>query len=166
MKLVSFHTPDEYYSAHAVNLKQQCDSLGIVHHIVKKSYGDSWIDNCRAKPSFLRDTLVELKEPFIWLDIDCRVLKPIDFEIDPGTWGITYARGGRPYDHVHYVPYNNKTLRFLDLWEQTIVYKGRGSHSALVSIIGSIKTQELPPGYFEIGLAETESKTAYFKDSK
>lgn len=165
MKLVSFYADvdgTDFYSRAADNLKDQCEALGVDHHIVSRDYGGSWLDNVRAKPTFLLEMVEELREPFLWLDVDCRILRPLDFTVSTD-WGVYLRQPGVPHDFVHYV--SPPAENFLRLWIETIEEQGRGSHTAFISLYqrGSVSTSTLPSGYFELVEARgIKSKRDYF----
>lgn len=164
MKIVSFYADIDastYYSDWAMKLKQSCDRFGVPSHIVKQDFGDSWIDNVRAKPQFLLNMLDELHESFIWLDCDCILLMPIDFTVN-SDWGVYMREDGTPHDFVHYISNTRNARNFLKKWIKAVEKQKRGSHTAFISIFDQIKSEVLPSGYFELGLAETDSKQAYF----
>ena len=164
MKLVSFYADIDgttTYSDSAKDLMKQCAALGVDYYIVERDFGNTWIDNVRAKPLFLLETLDRLREPFVWLDCDSHILKPLDFVVE-SDWGIYLREDGTPHDFVHYISGSKRTRKFLQLWIKTIEQQGRGSHTAFISIFNKLKNEVLPSGYFEIGLADTKSKTAYF----
>lgn len=166
MKLVSFYADtdgDTFYSDSAKKLKTQCSSLGVDCSINERDFGNTWIDNVRAKPVFLLQMLEELGESFVWLDCDSQVLKPIDFKIK-SDWGVYLREDGTPHDFVHYVSNTPNAKKFLEKWVSAINDQQRGSHTAFISIFDSIDSEVLPGGYFEIGLADTESKSQYFKN--
>ena len=167
MKIVSFYCDIDgttTYSDNAKKLILQCETLGIEHHIIEQKFGKDWIDNVRAKPLFLLKALEYLREPFIWLDCDSMVLKPIDFEVK-SDWGVYMRENGTPHDFVHYVSNSRRTKKFIKLWIKTVEQKREGSHTAFISIFHKINSEVLPDGYFQLGLAETKSKKEYF-DSK
>ena len=164
MKLVSFYSDidsNTYYSDCAKNLTRECEALDVDYLIVEKNFGDNWIDNVRAKPLFLLETLERINEPFIWLDCDCHILKQIDFKVT-SDWGVYMRDDGTPHDFVHYVSNSNTARAFLKKWIDAIAKQQRGSHTAFISIFDQLKSEVLPAGYFELGLAETDSKQEYF----
>lgn len=164
MKLVSFYADVDgktFYSDAAKELMKECESLGVEYIVRERHFGNNWIDNVRAKPQFLLEMFDELKEPFLWLDCDCRILRPLDFVVNED-WGVYMRENGTPHDFVHYISYSEKVRNFLLEWIKAIDTQGRGSHTAFISIADKLSIGVLPGGYFEIGLAETESKQKYF----
>lgn len=129
--------------------------------IRNKSFGDKWIDNVRAKPLFLKEMLLELNKDFIWLDIDCDIIKKIDFKIK-NKWAVSIREDGTPHDFVHYVSNTKESINFIDKWINEIDMSNGGSHSAFNNIIHEINHNEIPNGYFSLGLSENDSKTEYF----
>ncbi len=168
MKIVSFYADVDNSTAYSDSAKQlmsQCEALKVEYMIVEQNFGDKWIENVRAKPLFLLNTLNSLKESFIWLDCDCSILKPIDFEVK-SDWGVYMRENGTPHDFVHYVSNTAHARNFLELWVKTVEEQQRGSHTAFISIFDKISSEVLPAGYFQLGLAETTSKQDYFNNSK
>ena len=155
--VASFYTPDLYFRSRASRLIDNCDYMGVPHYIVERNYGSTWIDNVRAKPKFLLEAQQVLQADFIWLDVDCKILKPLDFTMSQ--WGV-YLRGDKqPHDYVHYVP---KTSRpFLEQWLAHTARLGQGSHSAFIDLAPPY--QVMPPGYFELGISSTRSKFDYLR---
>lgn len=164
MKIVSFYcdVDNTFYSECAKKLKQNLDDLRIEHIIKNKSFGDTWIENVRAKPLFLKEVQNELNEDFIWLDVDCRVIKKIDFIINTA-WGFLPRANNTPNDFVHYVSNTEESKNFISKWIEQIELDRRGSHSAFNIIINKISYSYLPDGYFELGLSDVYSKQQYFK---
>jgi hypothetical protein len=78
--LVSFHTPDDYYRSAAELLRADCSHFGVDHDIVEieKRPTDTWIDICRRKIPFCRDMQQRHRRPILWLDVDSRLLQPLD----------------------------------------------------------------------------------------
>jgi hypothetical protein len=165
MKLVSFYADvdgNTFYSENAKILEEQCKQLGIDYLITEQHFGNNWIDNVRAKPVFLLETLKKLNHDFVWLDCDCRVLKPLDFEVK-SDWGVYLRDDGTPHDFVHYVSNTENSRNFIREWIKAVDEQQRGSHTAFISIFDQLNSEVLPQGYFELGLAETQSKQDYFE---
>jgi hypothetical protein len=80
MKLVSFYCDVDggnFYTNHSIRLKKKCVDLGVPHIITQENFGESWIDNVRAKPIFLLKLLNELNDDLFWLDVDCDIVKKL-----------------------------------------------------------------------------------------
>ena len=78
----SFHTPDEYYTAHADRLRATLERLGIAHVIstVEKAPDQDWADICRKKVAFLADACDAHPEARVfWIDVDCSLLSLPDY---------------------------------------------------------------------------------------
>jgi len=165
MKIVSFYHDIDgktFYSDCANKLKKNCDDLVIEHLIVERNYGNNWIDNLRAKPLFIKEMLILLKEPFIFLDVDCEVLC-LNFKIE-NDWGFVKRFDGMPCDFVHYVNYSPDNLSFTNHWIKEIEKCHEGSHAALQNIYTELNYFIIPDGYFKLYLAQTDSKSQYFNE--
>ena len=168
MKIVSFYADvdgRDYFKAAALLLMEQCRNLGLDYDISEENFGPEWIDNERAKAKFLLRKFKELREPFIWLDCDCRILRPIDFTIQ-ADWGVYLREDGAPHDFVHYIGDAPSNLHFLEQWVATIEAQERGSHTAFIGLFDGLKSEILPAGYFELGLSDSPSKLKYFRESE
>jgi hypothetical protein len=168
MKLVSFYCDLDktgYYKESALRLKKQCELLNIESIICEECFGENWIDNVRAKPSFLLRMMNELKEDFVWLDIDCSIHKPIVLSTNC-EWMFDVRKDGSPHDYVHAIKYSNRNLQFLSMWVTAINEQQRGSHTAFISIHKKLNYDIIPPGYTALGLASTNSKKKYFEEYK
>ena len=81
IKIVSFYSDVDggtYYSDHAVRLKKECEELGVPHDIQEKPSEGSYQKNCLSKPKYIYDKMQEIREPFVWLDVDSYLLKKPD----------------------------------------------------------------------------------------
>ena len=168
MKLVSFYCDpigDNFYSNCAKILESKCKKLSIDYVIRKENFGKDWIDNVRAKPTFLLKMIDELKEDFIWIDIDCDIQKKVDFQIS-SDWLVDFRSDSSPHDYVHCIRYSEKSIAFLKRWIKLIEENKKGSHSAFIEIYKSINIGKIPEGYFSLGLSPVSSKKNYFKNGK
>lgn len=183
--VVSFYSDIDgstYYSACASRLAAQCESLGIAHHVVERRYGDDWIANVKAKPTFLREMYDTLGVPFLWVDADCDVLQ-YPAAVEPLTSDWACVKNLRDPGHlpvcdcVHYVGHSERARALLDTWIDTCAAPGTGgSHSGLCRILpdavkAGLRLAWLPQSYVQgpvirIGLAETPSKLEYLADMK
>jgi hypothetical protein len=178
--IVSFYSDVDdtrYYSTCASRLISQCDALGIGHHVVERRYGDDWISNVKAKPTFLREVYDQMDGPFLWVDVDCEVLQfPHAAEELSCDWACVPNDGGKLYvcDCVHLVGRSPRTRSLLDAWvERCSDPQTGGSHSGLCGILPralreGLRMSYLPTSYawgpvIRIGLAETQSKSDYLK---
>lgn len=175
--IVSFYSDidgSNYYSTCGSRLVAQCDALGIAHHVVERRYGDDWIANVKAKPTFLREMYDALGVPFLWVDVDCDVMQyPVAAEALSCDWGCV-QNAGHLYvcDCVHYVGRSAATRTLLDTWVDTCAAPGTGgSHSGFCGILpgavsAGLRLAYLPQSYVQgpvirIGLAKTPSKADY-----
>jgi hypothetical protein len=163
MKLVSFYcdtSGENFYSDCAVVFENKCKELNIGCIIKKENFGSTWIENVRAKPMFLLNMLNELKEDFMWLDIDCGIHKKIDFVVRED-WMVDLRNDSSPHDYVHGIKYNDKSISFIKQWVKQISKNNKGSHSAFIDIQHLLKLEKIPNGYVSLGLSKTTSKKDY-----
>ncbi len=168
MKLVSFYydvDDSNFYTKSAINLQKQCISLDMPHLILNEKFGDTWIDNVRAKPIFLLKMLNELNEDIFWLDVDCNIHKKIDFTLDVD-WIFDIRNDTQPHDYVHYIKNTNENKLFLQQWISEIELRNRGSHTAFIQIHDKLSSKRIPYGYVSLGLSDIKSKTEYFTNGK
>jgi hypothetical protein len=67
-----------YYSDHAKRLRQSCEELGMPCDIRQLQTNGSYRANCLSKPRFLLEILEEKQKPFVWLDVDSIVHRPLE----------------------------------------------------------------------------------------
>jgi hypothetical protein len=74
-----------YYSDHAKRLRQSCEELGMPCDIRRLQTTGSYRMNCLSKPRFLLEILNEKQKPFVWLDVDSIVHRPLEIfdELEP-----------------------------------------------------------------------------------
>ncbi|MFT4012644.1 MAG: polysaccharide pyruvyl transferase family protein [Paracoccus sp. (in: a-proteobacteria)] len=109
----SFHTPDEYYTQAASNLRASLDRLGIAHEIVEvpKAEGEEWLEICRKKIPFLHSACERNSDRKVfWIDVDCDIDYLPDFVSGFSADIIGFQRG---FSHPMRIGYAN-SARF---WE-------------------------------------------------
>lgn len=82
---VSFHTPDERYTAYAKTLRASLERFGLEHGVFEFNDLGSWVENCAYKPEFIRAWVTggtycgrpntSSSQPIVWLDADAEVIK-------------------------------------------------------------------------------------------
>ncbi len=180
--IVSFHCdPDggRYYATCAEQLAADCQRFQLKHQICERSLGHDWISAVRAKPTFLLEMYYFLQAPFLWVDVDNRILsEPVEIDGLNCDWASVQKDSELGiWDAVHYVGDSAETLALLEEWKrrcdaETIV----GSHSLLARMlqtnaIPGLRFQYLPQAYINgpvitIGLAQTTSKQTYFQQRR
>lgn len=79
--LISYFTADWKYPQHAYELRQQCDALGLDHHIEERPSAGGYIQNCCIKPQFILDCLERFQRPVLWVDVDASIeQRPVFFD--------------------------------------------------------------------------------------
>src|SRR5690606_26643071 len=132
--LVSFYQDTEksgtYYKDSADRLKKQAKEVGQDHSIVKRNYGKDYLSITKAKPTFMLEMLKKHKgRDVVFVDVDSEILKPFDFTFDTLAWAV--KPNGHPYGHIHYLPNNEETIKFLEDWQAMLEDWEGGDHSAL-----------------------------------
>lgn len=170
MKLVSFYCDvdnSNFYRDSSVALKKQCDDLRIPNLILEENFGNTWIDNVRAKPIFLLKMMSQLNEDFFWLDVDCKIHKKIDFNFNSNSdWILDLRQDGCPHDYVHFIKNNDSNKDFIMKWINEIEDKKRGSHTAFIGIHKQLKFDVISEGYVSLGISNIDSKKKKFNDGK
>ncbi len=163
MKLISFYCDVDggnFYKNSSKNLIQDCIDFGIDYHIDEYNFGTSWIDNVRAKPTFILEMMEKFNQDLLWLDIDCRINKNIDFPTD-SDWLVDFKKNGSPHDYVHIIKNTEENKQFLLEWIKEINDTKSGSHTAFIKIYNKINVNKIPFGYFTLGLSDIDSKKTY-----
>ena len=179
MKIVSFYSDPEpgvtFYSDSAKRMISDCKRLGLDYYIQHRDYGKDWIANVRAKPTFLLEAYDTLKEPFLWVDIDCKISQvPVIPKTDCDMASVASSSNYTICDAVHYIGNTVTTRKLLVEWQKRCgACKTGGSHSILNKIlvtkaIPELKFKFLPKTFIKgpvitIGLSSVKSKSNYFK---
>ena len=164
MKIVSFYCDIDgktYYSNCAEILRENCEIMGYDNMIVSRCYGDTWIENVRAKPLFIKEMLETFNEDIIMLDVDSEITRK--FPKAKYGWGVMLRQDGSPHDFIHCIKNTAVNYDFVCEWIKEVETTTGGSHSAFINIYESLNTFVIPDGYFKLGVAETKSKTQHFK---
>lgn len=141
--LVSFYQDTKgtngFYKKCADRLKFDCERLGQPAHIVRRNYGKDYLAITRGKPKFMLEQLLKHKRDILFVDVDTVILKKFDFWFDTIAWAS--RPDGKPFGHIHYLPYNDDTIRFLDMWIKNCEDWQGGDHSAMWLTVKQNKTQ-------------------------
>jgi len=79
--LVSFFADVDgktYYSDHAKRFIKNCRNLNIPFIVRELETKGNYRDNCLAKPRFIMQMMQEINSPFVWMDIDSIIHKPLN----------------------------------------------------------------------------------------
>jgi hypothetical protein len=158
LTVISFFTPDWKYPEYAKSLEQDCERLGLTHHIESVPSLGAYTKNCNIKPDFIRSQLQHLKSPVLWMDVDGSILKCPDILLEKNLQNYDIA-GNRPSNNkerIHvgsiWFNYTKATLGFLDSWCETVHHSI--DDAALNGVWNIFKNNlamlELPPEYFFI----------------
>lgn len=71
--VISFYTPGGVYEEEMRRLRRSLVKWGLEHEIVELVSRGSWVNNCSMKGPFIRDKLMEVERPILWLDADAEV---------------------------------------------------------------------------------------------
>jgi hypothetical protein len=135
MILTSFHTNEFYYNVYQKYLKQGIKRHKYFVHLYENRvvYGEQYLKALELKPHYIIQTYTlykEKKEPLLYLDVDCEILRPLNnlekliSEVD-----IAYRR--YPSGHINCAvlgfSYNNfdKVLLFLYEWHHLTLNHGK-----------------------------------------
>ena len=115
--VVSFYTGASYYHLASLDLRSDCERLGIPHQIteLKEAPGKNWAEICRQKIRFYRDMLVQCRTPILWVDADCRIARMPDCLLQSRMDMIGYLRGFTHPRDFH----RSEVARF---WNPSILY--------------------------------------------
>lgn len=158
--VISFYTPEWRYAEFAKNLQEDCKRLGLPCLIEVRESRNSYVKNCNIKPEYIKEKLLELKSPVIWIDVDGSIIKLPQLMIDAEIAGYDIAANqsiNNP-DHIHvgsfFLNYSPKVLEFLDSWIQEIKRKNGIDDGAFNAVWNrfkhDLKYLKLPDNYFVI----------------
>jgi hypothetical protein len=75
MKVISFFTRHGKYPEMAQRLTVSCQRLGLPHWCYEMPDKGDWKSSTNAKPRFILSTLLEMRCPLLWVDIDTEILR-------------------------------------------------------------------------------------------
>lgn len=132
-KVISFYTLDTLYEKEANNLRESCEKFGLDHHIEGVKNLGSWEENCSYKATFIKEKLLQFKQPLLWVDADgAFVDHPTLIETlncDLAVWidpNLELSHPSKVISAAIYLNYTEKTLTLLDDWiEECKKHKGK-----------------------------------------
>lgn len=155
--IISFYTNDWHYPQYADKLRDDCDRLGLDHHIVEKPSTKTYDGNCNIKPYFIEEALVELKKPVVWMDVDGSINQfPDVFNDDlAARCDIAGFQSQRDHTKIHvatiWFAYSETTLDFIRTWQQrSMDFIDDGAFQTSLASTSNIRIETLPQQYFEI----------------
>ncbi|MEI7442881.1 MAG: polysaccharide pyruvyl transferase family protein [Actinomycetes bacterium] len=101
----SFFTDDDYYRAHADNLRNNLENLGLSYELreIQKLEGEEWPDICRKKIGFIADVCAQYPDKKVfWIDVDCNLLSIPDYVVNTTADLIGFTRGFGPALKIGY----------------------------------------------------------------
>lgn len=78
MHVVSFYTGEGDYARFAANLRASCERFGVPCTIDALETTGDWGKNNALKPRFVLEKALKIKEPVVWLDVDCELCERPD----------------------------------------------------------------------------------------
>lgn len=158
--VISFYTPDWRYSEFAEHLQEDCKRLGLSCSIELRDSKNNYVKNCNIKPEYIKEKLLELKSPVIWVDVDGSIIKFPELMINAGIVGYDIAANqviNNP-ERIHvgsfFLNYSPKVLEFVDCWIQEIERKSGIDDAAFNGTWNQYKNNlkflKLPDNYFVI----------------
>lgn len=78
--VVSYYTKNTPYEEEVQGLIESCHTFGIEYCIEGIEDRGNWEENCAIKPYFIKEKLLELKRPLLWVDADAVFLQKMQFE--------------------------------------------------------------------------------------
>lgn len=153
--LVSFYTDDDYYRPHGRRLQKECDALGVPHEIIPKPSAGGYLANTRIKPFAIRELLMKVGGPVLWVDVDASVLKPLTW-LQQNANGSDFGARPMPEGRIRkwhvgtlYFRHSPPALTLLNRWCDATA-SSASDEGALDKIIGSTPVLPLPASYFHL----------------
>lgn len=98
IKIISFHTTDEFYTSMAKKLEASCNKFELQYKIESIAPKGSWVSNCAYKANFILEKLQQQKqnECIVWIDSDAQIMQhPSLFFSTQNDFGIRAEPGAR-----------------------------------------------------------------------
>ena len=157
--IISFYTQDWQYPKLANALRQNCEELGLKHHIKEMTSTGDYVQNTSLKSRFIFETLTTFKEPILWIDCDGSLLDlptlldyPLVTQFDLAarrhlrpkfrTWGVGTL----------WFNYTPVAVDFVGAWRD-MVGEGTDEHAfeeTWKNFATQLKVYELPDSYFHL----------------
>jgi hypothetical protein len=106
--VTSFFTPNGRYPELAATLRTSCERVGLKHRIVEMKDGGDWLSNNNLKPQIILSTLMDTREPVLWCDCDCEILRMPNVS-EHAEFG-SYNWSADPLRINQEIPYDPRTL--------------------------------------------------------
>jgi hypothetical protein len=115
--IISYHTPDKWYTAAADKLKVSLDHFGLDYYIEqRKSAGDWWLNSCQ-KTWVIRDMMLKYKgRNLLWIDADSEVVAYPELALNMDADLATLIDGGDIFDTTMFIRNNHKVLKLINKW--------------------------------------------------
>jgi hypothetical protein len=122
--IISFYTLDTPYEQEVLHLIDSCKQFSLPHHIKGVPSLGSWERNCAYKPTFILNTLNQLKKPVLWVDADAVFMKAPDFTLFSDCDCALRINPKVPEDHPEriysgtvFVNYTPHGLTLIEQWQ-------------------------------------------------
>lgn len=158
--VISFYTNDWLYPDYAARLKDDCDRLGLRHHIVERTSTNRYVGNCQIKPFFVRECLEQFQSAVFWMDCDGSILQRPDLLFDDQNlnYDLVANRPQNDAERIHVgsmmMNYTTSMRAFIDAWCAEIERKSPLDDAAFNGTWNSLKStlrvRLLPNNYFYI----------------
>lgn len=76
MICISFFTSNGAYPRLVDRLRKSCERFDLRHKIIEAPPQDSWHRTINHKAAFILQSLLDIREPVLWLDCDCEIRQP------------------------------------------------------------------------------------------
>ena len=158
--VVSFYTNDWLYPEYAQRLREDCDRLGLQHHIVEKSSTNRYVGNCQIKPFFVQECMEQFRSPIFWMDADGSILQRPEklFDTENIDYDLVANRPINDHARIHVgsmlLNYTDPMREFVEVWCESIRRKSPLDDAAFNGTWDHyqdrLKVRFLPDNYFYI----------------
>lgn len=145
VKIVSYYTVD--YAHYAKGLRSSLLRYGFDDsHVELREVKGGWNDRCNYKAQYIREKLLELQEPVVWVDADAQLVAyPVLFEHIPADFAARYKSENKVMSGTLYFNYSQPAIDLIDRWIDN--QSKRWDQKTLSEVLGDVKAYKLPDSY-------------------
>lgn len=177
--VIAYHTPDELYRSEAKKLVESLNRFGLEHFIREIPDQGGWSKNTNYKPGFIKECLMMLARPVLYVDVDAvfQQYPALIPDLDCDVACHIRDRHELLTGTLYFQP-TEKAVKLIDDWQKRInndplVWEQRNMQNALnlfqLTYKEEIKFVELPAPYcliFDIMANQGKPVIEHFQASR
>ncbi len=156
LTIISYYTNDWLYPDYSKKLTADCERLRVNYKVVNLPSRNCYKENCRLKSEFILNSLMEIKSPILWMDVDGSINRIPEYMSSEELLEYDLAGFSKPWSErsifvaTIWFNYTKNTLSFINQWQQNtnLLIDDEAFQRALWD--STLHTKILPKSDFEI----------------